>query len=48
MNDSGATAAEYAIMAGLIALVIVGAVTAFGLAVAGLFDDQSLLDALSP
>jgi Flp pilus assembly pilin Flp len=36
-GDRGATAAEYALIASLIAVVIVGAVTALGLAVAGLF-----------
>ena len=35
--DRGATAAEYAVVASLIAVVIVGAVTALGLAVQGLF-----------
>jgi pilus assembly protein Flp/PilA len=37
-SEKGATALEYALMASLIAVVIVGAVTAFGLAVEGLFD----------
>jgi Flp pilus assembly pilin Flp len=36
-SDRGATAAEYALIASLIAVVIIGAVTALGLAVAGLF-----------
>lgn len=36
-SEHGATAVEYALMAGLIALVIVGAVTLFGLAVSDLF-----------
>jgi len=35
--DRGATAAEYALVAFLIAVVIVGSVTALGLAVQGLF-----------
>jgi Flp pilus assembly pilin Flp len=35
--DAGATAVEYALMVVLIAAVIVGAVTALGLATAGLF-----------
>ena len=36
-NDHGATAVEYGLMVGLIAAVIVVAVTAFGIAVNGLF-----------
>lgn len=36
-SDHGATAAEYAIIAALIAVVIVAGVAAFGLAVNGLF-----------
>lgn len=36
-HDDGATAVEYAIMAGFIAAVIVGAVALFGQAVLGLF-----------
>jgi Flp pilus assembly pilin Flp len=36
-SEGAATAVEYAIMVGFIAAVIVGAVTALGLAVAGLF-----------
>lgn len=36
-DERGATATEYALMAGLIALVIVGSVTLFGSAVANLF-----------
>lgn len=36
-DERGATAVEYALMAGLIALVIVGGVTTFGQAVVGLF-----------
>ena len=36
-SDRGATAVEYAIMVSLIALVIIAAVTAFGLSVSGLF-----------
>lgn len=40
----GATSAEYAIMASLIAAVIVGAVTALGISVNGLF--QSAADVL--
>ncbi len=36
-DEAGPTAVEYAIMAGLIATVIVGAVGTFGLAVQGLF-----------
>jgi pilus assembly protein Flp/PilA len=37
-DDQGATAAEYSLMAGLVAAVIVGAVTLFGLNVLGLFN----------
>lgn len=36
-SQRAATAVEYAIMVGLIAVVIVGAVTAVGVAVLGLF-----------
>jgi pilus assembly protein Flp/PilA len=37
-GDQGATAVEYSLMVGLIAAVIVGAVTLFGLNVLGLFN----------
>jgi pilus assembly protein Flp/PilA len=37
-DDQGATAVEYSLMVGLIAAVIVGAVTMFGLNVLGLFN----------
>ena len=37
-SEEGATAVEYAIMATLIAMVIIGAVTAIGLALSGKFD----------
>jgi Flp pilus assembly pilin Flp len=37
-SQSGATAVEYSLLIGLIAAVIVGAVTAFGLGVLGLFN----------
>ena len=37
-NEAGATAVEYALMSSLIALVIIGAVTAFGQSVLGLFE----------
>lgn len=37
-GDAGATAVEYGLMASLIALVIVGAVTLFGSSVRGLFE----------
>ncbi len=37
-NERGATAVEYAIMTSLIAAVIVGAVTSFGLKVRSLFE----------
>jgi Flp pilus assembly pilin Flp len=36
-DDHGATAVEYSMLVGLIAAVIVGAVTVFGLNVLGLF-----------
>jgi len=36
-NDRGATAVEYSLIIGLIAAVIIGALTAFGLGVLGLF-----------
>jgi pilus assembly protein Flp/PilA len=37
-DDQGAAAVEYSLMVGLIAAVIVGAVTLFGLNVLGLFN----------
>ena len=37
-SEQGATAVEYAIMASLIAMVIIGAVTAIGLALSAKFD----------
>lgn len=40
-GDQGATAAEYALVAGLIAVVIVAAVTIFGRNVSGLFNVPS-------
>jgi len=36
-DEQGATAVEYALMVGLIAIVIVGSVSLFGLAVSNLF-----------
>ncbi len=36
-DDAGVTAIEYAFIAGLVAIVIVGAVTALGSSVSGLF-----------
>jgi pilus assembly protein Flp/PilA len=42
-SEEGATAVEYGLMSGLIAVIIAGAVTAFGIGVDGLF--QSLLTA---
>jgi pilus assembly protein Flp/PilA len=36
-GDRGATAVEYALIVGLVAMVIVGSVTVFGMAVSGLF-----------
>lgn len=38
ITDRGATSVEYALMVAFIAIVIVAAVAAFGLAVAALFD----------
>lgn len=37
-DDRGVTAVEYGLMGALVAVVIVGAVTALGLGVNGLFD----------
>ncbi|MDB5531902.1 MAG: Flp family type IVb pilin [Hyphomicrobiales bacterium] len=37
-NESGATAIEYGLIAGLIAVVIIGAVTTLGTKVAGQFN----------
>ncbi|OHV79776.1 Flp family type IVb pilin [Ensifer sp. LCM 4579] len=37
-NESGATAIEYGLIAGLIAVVIIGAVTTVGTDVSGVFD----------
>jgi pilus assembly protein Flp/PilA len=45
-DESGATAVEYALMAALIALVIVAAVTALGLNLSDLFNDRALHGAL--
>jgi pilus assembly protein Flp/PilA len=36
-DERGATAVEYGLLVGLIAIVIIGGVTAFGLAVSDLF-----------
>lgn len=36
-DDHGATAVEYALMVGLIAIVIIGSVSLFGIAVSDLF-----------
>jgi pilus assembly protein Flp/PilA len=46
-DASGATAAEYAIMAALIAVVIVAAVFGVGEAVIALFHEPELTDALN-
>lgn len=46
-DDPGATAAEYAILATLIAVAIVTAVTAMGLSLEVLFSDPQLADALT-
>ena len=42
IDEQGATSVEYGLVSGLIAVVIAGTVTAFGLGVDGLF--QSLLE----
>jgi Flp pilus assembly pilin Flp len=46
-DDAGATAAEYAIMVALIAVVIVGAVFGVGQAVIALFHKPELTNALT-
>lgn len=46
-DESGATAAEYAILVALIALVIFAAVGALGISVGDLFGDPDLSDALT-
>ena len=46
-SETGATLVEYGLMVAFIALVAFLAVTAFGIEVNGLFDKQTLLDALS-
>jgi pilus assembly protein Flp/PilA len=38
--ERGASAAEYALLVSLIAVVVLSAVTAFGLGVSGLFDSS--------
>jgi len=43
-DDRGATAVEYGLMVGLIAVVIIGAVTLLGTSVRGLF--QTVADAV--
>jgi Flp pilus assembly pilin Flp len=45
-NEEGATAVEYALMTGLIAVVIAAAIGTFGLGVNGLF--QSLVTLMWP
>lgn len=47
-DDSGATAAEYAIVAALIAVGIAAAVGALGSSVSDLFTNPTLHDALAP
>jgi pilus assembly protein Flp/PilA len=37
-DETGASAVEYALLVGLISVVIIGGVTAFGIAVRGLFE----------
>jgi pilus assembly protein Flp/PilA len=45
-DQEGPTATEYALLAGLIALVIVIAVTALGISVSGVFSNELLNDTL--
>jgi pilus assembly protein Flp/PilA len=45
-DERGATAAEYALMVGLVAAVIVGAVAALGVAARATFRSESLAEAL--
>lgn len=45
-GQRGATAVEYAIMVGMVALVIIAGVALFGQEVAGLFTDPGLTAAL--
>ncbi len=40
-SEEGATAVEYGLIVALIAVVIIGAVTAIGLAVSGKFDEAA-------
>ncbi len=48
-DEEGATAIEYALIAGLIAVVIIGALTVLGNSVDGLFRDiSSRLDGIKP
>ena len=48
-DEEGATAIEYALIAGLIAVVIIGALTVLGESVDGLFRDISnRLDGIEP
>ena len=44
-DESGATAIEYGLIAGLIAVIIIGALTAIGTSLNGLF--QKISDAVS-
>ncbi|MBW3578111.1 MAG: Flp family type IVb pilin [Actinobacteria bacterium] len=46
-DESGATAAEYAVMVALIAVVVAATVTTLGISVRDLFANPDLLDALS-
>lgn len=47
-DAEGATTSEYAVIVGLIAIFIVGAVTALGISVDDLFRNAVLRDALTP
>ncbi len=47
-DELGAVFLEYALMISLVAAVVAGALLLFGPAVAGLIDDPTLLDWLTP
>ena len=47
-DESGAAAIEYALIAGLIALAIVGGATALGSAIGGKFTSISTMNGIAP
>lgn len=47
-DESGGMAVEYALLIGLVALFIIGAITSLGLSVDGLLMNPDLTDALTP